>query len=216
MNYSYIHFFNIQYWYCVVISWFGNHCENTGTISVNTEVAQAGNPGAVTAPGFWDWLLGIHGFIWTLFSIIAYMASFALFILIIACLAGLFLIRLRDQELYGNLPRAVEKPHPLRSRWQGLLESTMSATPAKWKEGIQGADDILGELLATLGYLGANTGERIRQVPDGAFANLPSAWEAHRIKNFVFAPSSHFILTQREAFRTMKLYEQVFREFDFI
>ena len=92
----------------------------------------------------------------------------------------------------------------------------MSSDPKRWRESILGADMILGELFTTLGYQGATTDAQIRHVPDDAFANLPAAWEAHRIRNFISSPSSHFILTQREAFRVMKLYEQVFREFDFI
>jgi carboxylesterase type B len=97
-----------------------------------------------------------------------------------------------------------------------ILDRTISLEPKAWKESVQEADIMLGELLAKLGYQGQNTHERLRAVQEGAFVTLPNAWEAHRIRNFISAPSSDYILTQREAFRVLKLYEQVFEEFDFI
>lgn len=249
MNYEYIHFFNIQYWYCVIISLLGKHCTYTdlGTISVqagNIATTTTNAVASVTKPSFWGWLFGtaaqtssastvanaqpsilgtmfaviagIVGFLWSLFSVFAYLASFFLFLLILGTLLGLFIIHMEDEARYGNLAPAAEKKHPRLGRWQVLLDNAMSTDPKRWREAILGADALLGELFTTLGYEGATTAEQIRNVPDGAFANLPSAWEAHRIKNFISSSSSHFILTQREAFRVMKLYEQVFREFDFI
>ena len=207
-----IDFFNIEYWFCAFASLFGSHCADTGS-------AEAGE-------SFWGWLFfdnpvfifiaKLLGILWSLYSVLAYTASFFLFIVIVGSIAGLFLLRAREQAKYANLPPAEAREHPLSERWHALLEDTMSSDPLKWKEGIRGADLMLGELFAKLGYEGETTAERIRHIPEGAFANLHAAWEAHRIKNFALSPSSHFILTQREAFRTMKLYEQVFREFDFI
>jgi hypothetical protein len=102
------------------------------------------------------------------------------------------------------------------SRWQLLLDRAMSSDPKEWRESILAADGLLGEMLGNLGYAGEGTAEKIRSVPEGAFVTLPAAWEAHRVKNFVSSNASDFILTQREAFRVMKLYEQVFEEFKFV
>lgn len=235
MNYQYLQFFNIQYWYCVVVSLFGAECTTTDTISGGVATTTA----AVSKPGFWEWLFGVSGsgassaptgffgtlfaviggvfgFLWALYSAIAFIVSFFLFVAILWFLIGIFLIRAHNQELYGTLSPASEGQHPLRSRWQALIEDAMSSDPKRWKEGILAADMLLGELFARLGYAGKGTSEQIQQIPEGAFANLPSAWEAHRIRNMISTSSSHYILTQREAFRVMKLYEQVFKEFDFI
>lgn len=258
-GYAYLHFFNLQYWYCVIISLFGGHCTNA-QLGIDSNIATstigAGTAGGQGAQNFWQWLFGTHPgassgssgssffdsfahnpivagianvlgffwgifggvitFLWLLFSGISYLVSFLLLLLLLGSLVGIFLIQMKDSERYGDLPPAIEKRHPLRARWQELLEGAMSSDPKRWKEGILGADVLLGELFVRMGYPGNTTAEQIRAIPEGAFANLSSAWEAHRIKNFVSASSSRFILTQREAFRVMKLYEQVFREFDFI
>lgn len=242
MQYAYIHFFNIQYWYCVFVSLLGKHCTYTdiGVTVGNATTTAATLP--VARPGFWSWLFGgsasgavgatsgspgiigtffgvifaIIGLIWTLYSVLAYFASFLLILMIATALVGLLVLRAEDEGRYGNLSPAPERAHPRLLRWQALLDNAMSSDPKRWREAILGADALLGELFSTLGYQGATTAEQIRHVPDDAFANVTSAWEAHRIRNFVASPSSHFILTQREAFRVMKLYEQVFREFDFV
>ncbi len=154
--------------------------------------------------------------LWSFFSFLSYSTSLLLFLGILAALALLAYIRISEWGAYSTLPpRASGKSYGW-SRWQDLLDATMSPEPKRWREGILQADAMLGELLTKIGYPGDATSEQLRRVPDGAFVTLPQAWEAHRIKNFVSQRSSNFILTQREAFRVMKLYEQVFEEFDFI
>lgn len=230
MNYAYLHFFNIQYWYCVIVSLFGYHCTATGAIEANISAPGAG----IVRPGFWGWLFGIgsgsasglgavfavagavFGTLWSFYSALAYVFSFFLALFIAGLLLGIFLLRVREHAEYGNLPSAAEASHPSRKRWQELLNDAMSADPKRWRAGVFGADILLGELFSSLGYAGADTDAQIRRIPETAFANLSAAWEAHRVRNLVASPTSRFILTQREAFRALKLYEQVFREFDFI
>ena len=248
---SYIHFFNLEYWFCIIGSLFGAKCTTVELASAGISTTSANLPNvsgaahaSASAPGFWEWLLGsffggasgsgssiftsgplgaalsvfglIFSMLWSAVNVVAFMLSFLLAAVILVSVAGVFLIRLAEHERYGNLAPAAARTHPLRARWQALLEDAMSADPKRWRSAIFSADEMLGDLFARLGYAGRTTAERITAVPEGAFANLPAAWEAHRIKNFIGAPTSRFVLTQREAFRVMKLYEQVFREFDFI
>ena len=246
---NYIHFFNLEYWFCIIGSLFGAKCttvEQLAAPSVSVPNVTGSVPqAAASAPGFWQWLfgslfgsgasgsgssiftsgplgaaLGIIGLIfsafWSAVNVVAFMLSFLLLACILVSVVGIFFIRLAEHERYGNLAPVAARAHPLRARWQALLEDAMSADPKRWRSAIFSADEMLGDLFARLGYAGRTTAERITAVPEGAFANLPAAWEAHRIKNFIGAPTSRFVLTQREAFRVMKLYEQVFREFDFI
>ncbi|MBI3573484.1 hypothetical protein HY090_00345, partial [Candidatus Kaiserbacteria bacterium] len=164
MGYSSLHFFNIEYWYCVIISLFGSKCTDTELIAsgLGTTTPSGSFGGATPRLGFWEWLFGIRsgagdagssgaahggvfgpifafiggvfGVLWGIYSVLAYMASFLLFLLIIGSLAGIILIRMRDEERYGNLPLAAEKLHPLRGRWQMLLDHSMSSDPARWRD----------------------------------------------------------------------------------
>lgn len=161
-------------------------------------------------------VFGVLGILWALFSFISYAISGLLILVILGSLVGLAMIRYEEIALYGTLPPRSVSNSGLRSRWQLLLDQAISTDPKAWRAAILEADVMLGELLLKLGYQGGVTAERLRSVPENAFVTYPNAWEAHRIRNFVSARSSDYILTQREAFRVMKLYEQVFEEFDFI
>ncbi len=161
-------------------------------------------------------VLAVLGFLWALFSVISYTISGILMLVIAGSLVGLIMIRYEELAMYGTLPPRTVSNTGLRSRWQLLLDQAISTDPKAWRAAILQADVMLGELLLKLGYQGSTTAERLRSVPENAFVTYPNAWEAHRIRNFVSARSSDYILTQREAFRVMKLYEQVFEEFDFI
>lgn len=269
MNGSIIPFLNLEYFFCILSSWFGQACskERLASIGINVDtsgieaslnsatstVSNAANGAAQSTKGFWSWLwpfgnsgaasatgsdIGFWAGIlhalpapvqsvlvavgtvlavaWTAFSWLSYSVSGLLFMLILSSLAGLVFIRLKEWGAYGTLPPASTSKSYGWSRWQDLLNETMSTDPKRWRASIIAADGMLGELLTKLGYHGETTGDQMRAVPEDAFVTLPAAWEAHRIKNFVAARSSDFILTQREAFRVMKLYEQVFEEFSFI
>ncbi len=241
IQYEYLRFLNLQYWYCIAYSLFGGKCavidDGTGLVATST-------PSVAPAPrvGFWEWLFGggngtyegplaflvngvaaLFGFVggiiailWGIYSILAYTLSGILLLIITGAALGLLFIRYQELSLYSTLPPKPIQASNERSRWQALLDRAMSQQPKEWRESIIAADVMRGELLVRLGYNGAYTHTALRAVPEGAFVTLPNAWEAHRIRNFVFKGSSDYILTQREAFRVMKLYEQVFEEFDFI
>ena len=158
----------------------------------------------------------VLGWLWGAFSFLSFTLSALLFVALLVVIGGLILIRLKEWGELGMLPPKKLGTSYGRSRWQDMLDAAMSTEPKRWREGILAADWMLGELLTRLGYHAEATSEQLRTVPEGAFVTLPQAWEAHRIRNFIASRNSNFILTQREAFRVMKLYEQVFEEFDFI
>lgn len=239
-------FLNLQYWYCVIYSLFGGRCTDTGSLNASADAgvstaqtkvgfwdwlfgAHTGTDGvsSIFHSGFLGSLYdvvaiistlfgGVLSFIWSLYSAIAYTVSGFLLALIGFSLLALFYQRLRERGRYGTLSKKETVIHPLQDRWHQLLDGAMSHEPARWRAGILEADGMLGELLGRLGYTGATTNQKMREIPENAFVTLPFAWEAHRIKNLISTPTSNFILTQREAFRALKLYEQVFQEFDFI
>ena len=66
-----------------------------------------------------------------------------------------------------------------------------------------------------MGYRGENLGERLKSVEPSDFLTLNDAWEAHKVRN-VIAHEVGFIIDHREAKRVVKLYENVFREFNYL
>jgi hypothetical protein len=209
---------------------FGDGSAGAGGASGVTDGAlQAGQQGADV--GFWSSVVSsipepimvvlstigaALSFLWNVFSILSHTLSGLLFLAILVAVGGIVMIRLKEWSALSALPPRPSGKSYGWSRWQDLLDAAMTAEPKRWREAVLAADGMLGELLTRLGYHGESTVVQMRSVPEGAFVTLPQAWEAHRIRNFIAHKNSNFILTQREAFRVMKLYEQVFEEFDFI
>ncbi|MEK9176805.1 MAG: hypothetical protein AAB923_00755 [Patescibacteria group bacterium] len=228
-------FLNLEYWYCIFYSLFGGRCTEveglnapsasvpgTGIEGMASTTAASGGGGGFfgavmdAAHGVWEVVGPVFGAIWAGYATLAYSVSGLLFLGIVGSIAGLLLLRYRERSLYGRLPPDPPGSHRVALRWHELLDRAMSADPKEWRESVLSADVLLGELLGSLGYPGEGSAEKLRSVPEGAFVTLPAAWEAHRVRNFVSSGGSDFILTQREAFRVMKLYEQVFEEFKFV
>ena len=221
-----VHFLNLQYWYCLFFSFVGDGCAY-----FRDELNGVATTTPAESIGFFEGLAlffsntfgsvggvvgGVVSTLWTWYSAFAFTVSAFLGLLILFALFGLLFVRLRDRSLYGFVAMKDTDSNPHKTRWEDLLEEAKSTDPKKWRNAIFEADALLGELLEGLGYVGESTGDKMQRLPEDAFVTVPVAWEAHRIKNFVSSGSSDFILTQREAFRTMKLYEQVFEEFDYI
>jgi len=238
-DYGFLRFLNLEYWYCLVYSLFGGGCGSLnlpdpsldiGGASISSGLATTtvvdggitgGNGGflaslSVLGGTAWQAIGGVLVSIWTLYSGFAYTVSGFLAMSILGSVLGVLFIRYLELSKYGVLPPEAADAHPLRTRWNKLLEGAMSSDPREWRESILEADIMLGDLLEKFGYQGETTADKMRVIPEDAFITLPAAWEAHRVRNFVSQRASDFILTQREAFRVMKLYEQVFEEFKYV
>jgi hypothetical protein len=234
MDRGLFHFLNLEYWYCLFYSLFGGRCTyldqvdpNVGLGDATLSAGQATSTASSGTGGFFSFLSDVGGgafqvvggalaTAWALYSTLAYTVSGMLAFSIISSVLGILFIRYRELSKYGVLPPEAADAHPLRTRWEKLLEAAMSSDPREWRASILAADVMLGDLLGKFGYQGETTADKMRVIPEDAFVTLPQAWEAHRVRNFVSQRSSDFILTQREAFRVMKLYEQVFEEFKYV
>ncbi len=101
-------------------------------------------------------------------------------------------------------------------RWDVVQNHLDSDNEADWKFAVIEADNILDELVRKMGYDGEDLGERLKAVEPSDFQSLRSAWEAHMVRNKIVHESSGFKLTYAETKRVIGLYEQVFREFEYL
>ena len=104
----------------------------------------------------------------------------------------------------------------INERWEVVLHHVASANPSDWRIAIIEADNILDDMVKRMGYEGQDLGERLRAVEPSDFLSIQSAWEAHKVRNKIAHEGLGFTVTQREARRIIGLYEQVFREFEYI
>lgn len=103
-----------------------------------------------------------------------------------------------------------------KAKWNRIETLIESESPSDWRIAVIEADILLDELVTAMGYGGENLGEKLKGIERSDFTTLDKAWEAHKVRNEIAHAGSDFILTQREARRTIALFADVFREFDYI
>ena len=114
---------------------------------------------------------------------------------------------LREAEQAYRQARMTQEDN---SRWQSVMAHASSESPNDWRVAIMEADIMLEEVLNHAGYLGESIGEKLK---GAKFSSLDDAWEAHKVRNDIAHRGSIFKLDNTTAYRTVKRYERVFREF---
>lgn len=102
------------------------------------------------------------------------------------------------------------------SKWEKIVIHANSTNPAEWRLSILEADVLLEELLDSMHFVGNTLGDKLKGAEVASFKTIQSAWEAHKIRNAIAHEGADFLVSQREAKRVIGLFEQVFKEFDFI
>ena len=101
-------------------------------------------------------------------------------------------------------------------RWERALSHLNSERESDWRLSVLEADVLLDEMITGMGYRGDSLGERLKSIEKSDFTTLDKAWEAHAVRNKIAHEGAAFALTEREAKRVVKLYEDVFEEFHYI
>lgn len=164
----------------------------------------------------------------TVVTILYIFATFFIFI-ICYCAVRLFEIRNKEEEHlkleieeYAHHHAEKEKrakeegARPKNERWSHVINYLSSQSASDWKLAVIEADAMLDVLMDQLGFKGENLGEKLKTANRDNFKTLSSAWEVHVVRNRIAHEGSQFTLSQYEAKRIIALYEQIFREFDFI
>ncbi|PIP73139.1 MAG: hypothetical protein COW88_02965 [Candidatus Lloydbacteria bacterium CG22_combo_CG10-13_8_21_14_all_47_15] len=149
----------------------------------------------------------------------AVLLVFSFFFIAGSALVGyrIYELREKERERYRSV-KVAEEPDggEIYARWKTILTQADSENPSDWKLAILEADIILDEMVVKIGYQGENLGERLKNVEISDFTTLPSAWEAHKVRNRIAHEGDQFVLTGRDTRRVIGLYEKVFSEFKYI
>ena len=116
-------------------------------------------------------------------------------------------------HMFGTVDPVEAEEKKDRSRWAHIQTLIESAQARDWREAIMEADIMLEDMLVERGYEGETTAERLKKVDGNRFKTLPEAWEAHKVRNAVAHEGISYPLTDQHAYRTIKRYEAVFKEF---
>lgn len=102
------------------------------------------------------------------------------------------------------------------ARWQHIQDLLKSYNVNDWRQAILEADIILEEMLDKMQYEGISIGDKLKKVEKSDFVTLDRAWAAHRVRNQIAHEGASFKLHREQAEKTIRDYEEVFREFYYI
>lgn len=161
----------------------------------------------------------------TLFATLALIWAWCAIISVFLCALFIFIIMYAHRRAHEvehmleekfNTGGVLFEKEKKNERWEQILVHVNSENPNDWRLAIIEADIILDEMVKSMGYRGESLGERMKTIEKSDFTSIDEAWEAHKVRNRIAHSGSDYILTQREARRIIGLYEQVFREFEYI
>jgi hypothetical protein len=170
---------------------------------------------------FFRWIGGAHH-AGSVVYLISYIISLFGITIIFFCIVRLVEIQIDEHR---HLRHAIEETMARHAeqdatgkneRWDRIYQLMISPNESDWRLGIIEADTVLEGLLEARGIPGENIGARLKAITPGDLGSLQAAWEAHLVRNRIAHEGTNFELTERDARRTMQLYEVVFRELGFL
>ena len=152
-----------------------------------------------------------------------------LFLLALLFIAGIFYYlylayEIRQEEVqhvdHWHAPEthapSAEPANPRLQRWEKVVGLFNSSDHASWRLAIIEADTMLDELMQYLGFDGLSLGERLKSVSPRVFPPLQDAWEVHNLRNKLAHEGLSYDIQPDEAIRARKIYENIFRGYNFI
>ena len=155
--------------------------------------------------------------LWSTLGTISILSSIFFLSIIIFSLVRIREIQLEekkeiDHEIREALKREQEKNRDENPRWHYVLTLTESSNESDWRVGIMEADSMLEELLKEKGISGDTVAELLEGARSNGYLHIQDAWDAHLIRNQIAHEGAQFPLSQVEARRVMKLYQNFFEE----
>lgn len=120
------------------------------------------------------------------------------------------------REIEEMMAKDQAEPIRVNVRWEHVVKLAASFNEADWRYAIIEADSMLDDLLIRLGFQGESLGDRLRNVSHRHFPKKNQAWTAHKVRNRIAHESSQYKLTKSDALRTLRLYEEVFKDVHYI
>lgn len=165
--------------------------------------------GSLSFDGLGEWAMSL----WSIAGVIAFVFTLTGLAILVYSTARMRQLKHVEHHLYSTIEDDKLEKQIDHARFAHVMSLIESAHESDWRQAIIEADIMLDDLLKQLGYQGATIGERLKSVDPGRFKTLDNAWTAHRVRNEIAHSGSAYKLTNHLAYRTIKQYESVFREF---
>ncbi len=189
-----IHFLNLEYFFRLLYE---------SRLGVAAE-------GAEPTTWFANVLLWIEH-VWGVLGVVSFIFSLVAFIILAYATVRLHQLKEAEEHArWSTLDPVVAEKAKDHARWAHIQALIESAQESDWRQAIIEADIMLEEVLRQAGYPGDTVGERLRVA---RFDSIQDAWEAHEVRNQIAHQGSQYRVDDNIAYRTIKKYEKVFKEF---
>ena len=151
--------------------------------------------------------------IWLVVTVLGYLLTIVFIGALMHYTTRIYQVRLAEGVLYSTTTHEKLDDETDRSRWIHVQQLINSGHESDWRQAIIEADIMLDEILNEQGYTGDSVGDKLKQVNPARFQTIRDAWDAHMVRNDIAHKGSEYQLTEHLAHRTIRHYENVFREF---
>lgn len=154
---------------------------------------------------------------WNTIGLISMMLSLIFITIIIFSLVRMREIQLFEKheinhEINEALAKDKERDRNENPRWHYILTLVESPNESDWRVAIIESDSMLEELLKEKGMEGDTLSELLEQARSNGYASIQDAWEAHIIRNKIAHLGLDYPVSQVEARRVIKMYQNFFEE----
>lgn len=151
--------------------------------------------------------------IWVIVTVLGYLLAVVLIGMLMHYTTRIYQVREAEKPLYATASHEQLDDETDYSRWEHVKSLIESGHESDWRQAIIEADIMLDEVLDEQGYMGDTVADKLKQAGPNGFATVRDAWDAHTVRNEIAHQGSAFQLTEHVAYRTIKQFENVFREF---
>ena len=158
---------------------------------------------------------------WTVLGFISASLSFIFLIIIIFSIIRMREIQLFDKweinhEIHKAQEKEKERARNQNPRWAYVLTLTESPNESDWRMAIIEADTLMEESLKANGIAGDTVSELLEGAKTNGYMSIQNAWDAHLIRNKIAHEGSDYPLSQIEARRVIKMFQNFFEELKII
>lgn len=121
-----------------------------------------------------------------------------------------------EKEIADVLFKKKQKERNANPRWHYVLSLVEGINPSDWRVAIIEADSMLEEFLRSKDFTGETLGELLKEANGAGYQYIDDAWKAHAIRNQIAHEGTNFVVSQNEARRAIKFYENFFEELEMI
>jgi len=154
---------------------------------------------------------------WSIIGVISSLLSIFCLAIIIWSLVRMVEIQIFDKEeieheIHTALLKQKERDRNENPRWQYILTLVESPNDSDWRVAIIEADSMMEEALKEKGISGDTVSDLLDGAKDSGYRSIQDAWEAHLVRNKIAHEGLDFSISQFEARRTIKMFQNFFEE----